>query len=167
MVSKSKLLPEVQAALDDNKIEYEVLDCDPDLADTAAFCEHYNFSLSQAANTIVVASKKVDPPVYVACVNLATSRLDVNKKVRELLNVRRISFADSEMTKNLTGMLIGGVVIFGIKDIPIYIDSAVMEQDKVVMGGGNRHSKVLLDPKELLKIKNLQVIEGLAKPKEE
>jgi prolyl-tRNA editing enzyme YbaK/EbsC (Cys-tRNA(Pro) deacylase) len=37
-----------------------------------------------------------------------------------------------------------------------------MEQEKVIMGGGNRSTKVLLDPKELLKLENVEVIEGLA-----
>lgn len=165
-MNKSNLLPIVEAALAKYKINYDVLDCDPDLADTAAFCEHYNFSPSQAANTIIVASKKIEPVKYAACVNLATTRLDVNKKVSELLDVKRISFADGEVTRQLTGMLIGGVVIFGINDMPIYVDKAVFKQKQIVMGGGNRNSKILLDPKELLKIKNLQMIEGLAKTKD-
>lgn len=160
------LLPSVQAALAEHNITYTVLSCDPRLADTAAFCEHYQLPLNQAANTIIVASKKIEPPKYAACVILATTRLDVNKKVSELIGVKRLSFADAEATKQLTGMLIGGVVIFGIKDMPIYVDSAVMQQTQVVLGGGNRSSKVLLDPKELLKIKDLQIIKGLAKAKD-
>ena len=39
-------------------VEMEVLDCDPELADTAAFCEVYGFSPADSANTIIVASKK-------------------------------------------------------------------------------------------------------------
>jgi prolyl-tRNA editing enzyme YbaK/EbsC (Cys-tRNA(Pro) deacylase) len=37
---------------------------------------------------------------------------------------------------------------------------------EVVMGGGNRTSKLLLDPQELMKLPNAQVIDGLAKPRE-
>ena len=33
------------------------LDCDPALADTAAFCEHYGVPVEQSANTILVAGK--------------------------------------------------------------------------------------------------------------
>ena len=51
----------VQRALLSNDVTYEVLPCDPDMADTAAFCAHYGFAIEQAANTILVASKKVDP----------------------------------------------------------------------------------------------------------
>ena len=91
--------------------------------------------------------------------------MDVNKKVSELPAVKRLSFADEATTRDLTGMMIGGVTAFGIGDLPIYVDSAVMEQARVVMGGGNRSSKLLLNPNELTKVPNVVVVEGLAKPK--
>jgi len=164
-MTEPTLDPLVQRALLSNDVRYEVLPCDPDMADTAVFCSHYGFALEQAANTILVASRKVAPPKYAACVVLGSTRLDVNKKVSELLAVKRLSFADEETTLNLTGMMIGGVTVFGIVDLPIYVDSAVMGQVRVVMGGGNRSSKLLLNPNELIKLPNVVVVEGLAKPK--
>ena len=53
-------------------IEHEVLDCDPELADTAVFCEHYGIPLSISANVIVAAGKS-NPRQYAACVLLASS----------------------------------------------------------------------------------------------
>ena len=164
-MTEPKLDPLVQRAMLSNDVVFEVLPCDPDMADTAAFCSHYGFALEQAANTIIVASRKVAPPKYAACVVLGTTRLDVNKKVSELLAVKRLSFADEETTLDLTGMMIGGVTAFGIGDLPIYVDSAVMGQVRVVMGGGNRSSKLLLNPNELNKLPNVVVVEGLAKPR--
>lgn len=158
--------PQVQKVLDTYKLTYEVFECDPELADTAAFCEHYDFSLDQSANTILVASKKVEPTTYAVCVALATTKLDVNKKVCKLLGVKRASFASGDETIAQTGMMIGGVVAIGIENLPIYVDQAVMNQEKVVMGGGNRSAKLILDPKELLKLPNVTAIEDLAKPKE-
>ena len=61
--------------------EYELFPCDPALADTAAFCAAYGFAPEDSANTIVVVGKG-DPPVYAACVVLATHRLDVNRAVK-------------------------------------------------------------------------------------
>ena len=162
----AELLPIVKDTLAQYRITHTVLECTPELADTAAFCAHYGFSLDQSANTILVASKKSEPVKYAVCVVLATTKLDVNKKVCELLNVKRVSFADAEATKEITGMLIGGVTAIGVHDTPIYIDSAVMRQPQVVMGGGNRSSKVLLHPQELTKLPGVTVVEGLAKPKE-
>lgn len=160
-----KLDPQVLQALTAHGLAYKVFECDPDLADTAAFCEAYGFTLEQSANTIVVASRKVEPVQYVACVVLADSRLDVNKTVCKLMGVKRASFADGETTMSLTGMMIGGVTAIGVSDLPIYVDSRVMEQSEVVMGGGNRSSKLVLNPQELLKLPNAQVVENLALPK--
>lgn len=146
-------------------IDCDVLPCDPDFADTAAFCTQYGFPLESAANTILVASKKSDPPKYAVCVALGTTALDVNHRVRDLLGVKRLSFADTETTIRLTGMMIGGVTAFGIEESPLYIDAAVMLQPTIVMGGGNRSSKLAVRPTELLKLPNAQVVDGLAVPR--
>ena len=162
----SQLQAEVDQTLQKYNLNYEVVDCDPEVADTAAFCEHYKFSPDQAANTILVAGK-ADPVRYAACVVLATTRLDVNKKVCELMGVKRASFATAEQTLALTHMQIGGVTVFGLpEELVIYADSAILERPQIIMGGGNRSSKVLLDPRELRKLPSVNVIQGLAKPKE-
>ena len=160
------LMPAVADALAAHSVEHEVLECSPEFADTAQFCKHYGFTLDQAANTILVASKKVDPPRYAVCVVLGTTRLDVNRSVRGLLNVKRASFAVAETTTALTGMLVGGVTAPGIEGLPIYVDRAVMEASRVVMGGGNRSSKIVLAPAELLKLPGVEVVDGLATPSE-
>ncbi|MCJ7781082.1 MAG: hypothetical protein MUQ27_09670, partial [Acidimicrobiia bacterium] len=73
--------------LDSLGVVYEIIPCDPALADTAQFCEAYGYPLEDSANTIVVAGKS-DPAVYAACVVLATTRLDVNRVVKKRLGVR-------------------------------------------------------------------------------
>lgn len=158
------LLPAVAAAVAAHGLDVEVLPCDPELADTAEFCEHYGFALDDAANTIVVTSKKVEPPVRAVCVVLGTTRLDVNKVCRERLGAKRVSFADAQTTVELTGMEIGGVTAPGIEGLPLWIDAAVLGRERVVMGGGNRSSKLALDPRELLKLPGAEVVEGLANP---
>ncbi|MFE4544372.1 YbaK/EbsC family protein [Arthrobacter sp. NPDC056727] len=156
------LLPAVAEALAAHGVAHEVLECLPELADTAEFCAHYGFTIEQAANTILVASKKVEPPRYAVCVVLGTTRLDVNRTVRALLDVKRASFADAETTTALTGMLVGGVTVPGIDGLPVYVDRAVLGVARVVMGGGNRSSKIVLDPAELLKLPGVEVVDGLA-----
>lgn len=81
----------------------------------------------------------------------------------KLLGAKKVSFASAEQTLELTKMQIGGVTPFGLPDIPIYIDSAVMKSEMpVILGGGNRSTKVLCLPAELLKLPNVEVIEDLA-----
>lgn len=155
----SILMEKVKQYIAKYDLTVEELPCDSDFADTASFCEKYGFSLEQSANTIIVMSKKVDPVKYAVCVVLASTRLDVNKKVTKLLGVKRASFADAEMTKRLTDMEIGGVVAVGIDDLPIFIDEHVLRQKKIIMGGGNRTSKIVLQPDELRKLQNVSVVD--------
>lgn len=44
--------PDVIADLDAHGLVYEVMDCDPALADTAQFCEAYGVALEESANAI-------------------------------------------------------------------------------------------------------------------
>ncbi|MBV8087264.1 MAG: hypothetical protein JO247_20835 [Chloroflexi bacterium] len=143
--------PKVQAAVDGLGIVYEVVVCDPEFADTAAFCARYGYAPEDSANTILVASKR-PAGKFAACVVLATTRLDVNHAVCELLQVKNASFATAEQTNELTGMLIGGVTAFGLPaELPLYVDQHVMQRARVILGGGNRESKLLLTPAQLLK----------------
>lgn len=157
MTDKSILHDRVRESLDAAGIDYEVLACEPELADTAEFCAHYGIAPEEACNAILVALKTT-PRRYVACLVRADTKLDVNRKVSALTGVKRLSFASSEETADSTGMLIGGVSIAGLPgDVPLYIDEHVMQQPRVIIGGGNRHSKARLAPSDLLKLPNAAV----------
>lgn len=148
----------VREALDASGItDFEVLPCEPHLADTAEFCSHYGISADEACNAILVVLK-TEPRRYVACLVRADTKLDVNRKVSGIAGVKRLSFASSDETAELTGMLIGGVTIPGLPpDMPIYVDTRVMERPRIIIGGGNRSSKIRLAPAELLKLPNASV----------
>jgi prolyl-tRNA editing enzyme YbaK/EbsC (Cys-tRNA(Pro) deacylase) len=156
------LHPSTRAALEAAAVAFEVMACDPDLADTAAFVEAYGVPLDRSANTIVVASKGAEP-TYAACLVLATTSLDVNRVVRREMGVRKASFAGADAVRALTGMEIGGVTPFGLPgDLPVLVDARVMEPDWVVLGGGNRSSKLKAAPDALRSLPSVRVVEGLA-----
>ena len=144
-------------------VEYQIVPCDPDLADTSAFCEAYGYALEDSANTIVVMGR-ADPSVYAACVVLASTRLDVNKVVRKRLGTRKASFASGEDTQRLTGMAIGGVTPIGLPEgLPLWVDARVMERERIILGGGGRDRKVHAPP-SLLTALGAEIVEDLAKP---
>ncbi len=160
----SPLQPQVLDILERLTIEYRAIDCDPTLADTADFCAQYGYSPDQSANALVVGSKKGEP-TYACCLVLATCRLDVNKTVRKKLGVKKLSFANPEITKELTGMELGGVTPIALPaTLPLWIDSRVMDCEQIIIGGGNRSSKILMPPAGLLKLANVEVVENLANP---
>lgn len=152
----------LEAALAPTGADYELFACDPALADTAAFCAAYGFDPADSANTILVVGK-ASPPVYAACVVLAPNRLDVNRAVRTRLGTRKASFAPAEVTRDLTGMEIGGVTVFGLPEgMPLLVDARVMARERIVLGGGSRSWKVLASPAILLTLPGVEVVDGLA-----
>lgn len=125
---------------------------DPAYADTRAFCQQYGYPLARSANTIVVASKR-EPKKFAACVILAHTQLDVNRRVRQLLGVPKVSFATAEEMIAETGMQVGGVTPFALPaGWPLYVDERVMKLDWVILGGGGRQSKIKISPAVFLRL---------------
>lgn len=150
--------------LDELGLDYEVVPCDPALADTAAFCAAYGYSPEDSANAIVVVGKS-DPPAFAMCLVLADSRLDVNRIVRKRLGTRKASFATAEQTMELTGMEIGGVTPFGsTRPLPLWIDERVVGRERLIIGGGSRDRKLLVPPDTLLAHPDAHVVPDLANP---
>ena len=144
-------------------LSYEVIEIDPALADTSLFCEHYGFPMEQSGNTIIVASKK-EPKVFVACVVLATTRLDINKRVRKLMGVSKASFASQKEMKILTGMEVGGVTPFSLpEELKLYVDSQIMGLEWVILGGGGRDHKLKISPDVFHQL-GAEIVENLALP---
>ena len=109
-----------------------------------------------------MASKR-GPAAYCAGIVRACDRLDVNKRVRGLMGVSRASFAAAEVTREVTGMMIGGVTALALPEgLPIYADVRLLEMDYIILGAGSRSAKVKMAPREMEKLPGLEFIEGLA-----
>ncbi len=147
--------------LDSTGVPYEIVEIDPDFADTAAFCEKYDFPLENSANTIIVASKR-KPKTFTASVVRATHRVDVNHVIKPLMDIGKVSFARPEETAELTGQAIGGVTALALPpEMPIYVDPGLMSLDYVILGGGSRAIKIKIAPEIFNSIPNARVVEGL------
>ncbi|MGA7271115.1 MAG: YbaK/EbsC family protein [Acidimicrobiia bacterium] len=154
--------PKVINALDQAGVVYEVMDCDPELADTAQFCAAYGVDPAESANTILVASRR-PAGEHAVCVALANTRIDVNGLVRRRLGVRKVSFAPAELTRQITGMEIGGVTVPGLPGhLPVWVDSEVVKTESVVIGAGTRSAKIRMAGRDLADLDGVEVIEGLA-----
>jgi prolyl-tRNA editing enzyme YbaK/EbsC (Cys-tRNA(Pro) deacylase) len=154
----------VRAALQGWPSHAEVLvaPIDPELADTAAFCAAYDVGLDASANCVVVAGKRGGETRYAACMILATTRADVNTTVRKLLDVRKASFAPMAEAVALTGMEYGGITPIGLPaPWPIYVDSAVVAAEAVVIGSGIRASKIVIPGRLLVDLPTAVVVDGL------
>jgi len=151
----------VVSFLDSTGVPYEIVEIDPDFADTTAFCEKYDFPLENSANTIIVASKK-KPKTFTASVVRATHRVDVNHVIKPLMDIGKVSFARPEETAELTGQMIGGVTALALPpELPIYVDPGLMSLEYVILGGGSRSIKIKIAPEIFNSIPNARVVEAL------
>ncbi|GGO85479.1 YbaK/EbsC family protein [Wenjunlia tyrosinilytica] len=140
-----------------------VVDTDPEVADTAAFCERYGVTMEESANCVVVAAKRGGETTLAACVVLAHTRADVNGFVRRHLGARKASFAPREIAVAESGMEFGGITPVGLPDSwPLLIDRAVLDVPWAVIGSGVRRSKILVPGKSLAGLPGAQVLDGLA-----
>ncbi len=154
----------VRTILEGSYLSFEVVPCDADDADTAVFVDKYGYSIEDSANCILVKTKTGDEK-FVACLVLATTRLDVNKRVRKKIPARKVSFASAEETRMHTGMELGGVTPIGLPDwLPLWIDSKVMQRNSIIIGGGNRHCKIIVPPVIFEQIANVEIVDKLAVP---
>lgn len=162
MTQRNDIENAVEANLKELGISYEMVRIDPDFADTADFCREYGYGLEVCGNTIVVTSKRGEKQ-YAACIVLGSDRLDVNKTVRSVMGVSRLSFASAEETQALTGMAVGGVTPFALPaDLQIYADEKVLSVDRLILGSGSRSSKILIAPEDLRKLPKVQFVAGLS-----
>jgi prolyl-tRNA editing enzyme YbaK/EbsC (Cys-tRNA(Pro) deacylase) len=132
---------------------------DPDLADTAAFCEHYDIGLGVSANCVVVEARRAERVWYAAGLVLATTRADVNGIIRKRLDARKVSFAPMDTAVALSGMDYGGITPIGLpSDWPILVDEKVAVAEEVVIGSGIRGSKLLASSSALKSLPNAEVL---------
>jgi len=137
---------------------------DPDLADTAAFCQAYDTPLDASANCVVVSGKRSGEERFAACLVLATTRADVNGVVRRRLDVRKASFAPMDTAVRLTSMAHGGITPIGLPaDWPLLIDAAVADQPELIIGSGIRGSKLLVPGSVLAALPGAEVLDALGR----
>jgi prolyl-tRNA editing enzyme YbaK/EbsC (Cys-tRNA(Pro) deacylase) len=137
---------------------------DPELADTAAFCERYGVPPEESANCVVITGRRDGEIRYLACVVLATTRADVNGLARRALDVRKASFAPMDTAVAETAMEYGGITPIGLPaGWPVLVDRAVADAASVVIGSGVRRSKLRLPGAVLAGRPGVEVVDGLGR----
>lgn len=143
--------------------DVEVFAIDPEIADTAALLAATDLSPATSANCVLVAGSRAGEERIAACMVLANTRADVNKRVKKLLDVRKASFLPLDRAVTESGMEYGGIGPIGLPaNYRILIDSRVAEAEELIIGSGIRGSKLILSGAALASIPGAEVVEGLA-----
>jgi prolyl-tRNA editing enzyme YbaK/EbsC (Cys-tRNA(Pro) deacylase) len=142
--------------------EILVAPINPEFADSAKFCDHYQVDPKLGANCVIVEAVRGDKRTLAACLIPVSCKADLNKTARKTLNARRVSFAPLQEVLELTKMEYGGVTPIGLPaDWPILIDSQLINVDRLIIGGGYRRSKVSIPGKMLNELPNAIILDGL------
>ena len=132
---------------------------DPTLADTAAFCAHYEIAMGDGANCVIVQARRGERTWYAACLVRGADRLDVNGAVRRHLGARKLSFAPMDDAVALSGMEYGGITPIGLpEDWPILVDESVAAHERLIIGSGIRASKLLVTGALLAALPNAETL---------
>ena len=150
----------VKESIKQHKLE-EILvsEIDPDLSDTAMFCDKYDIGMDVSVNCVIVEARRGDRTWYAAVLVPATVRADINGVVRKELDARKISFASREKAVEYSKMDFGAISPVGLpSDWPILVDSGVANLAQAVIGSGVRKSKLLASGKLLESLPNTKVM---------
>jgi prolyl-tRNA editing enzyme YbaK/EbsC (Cys-tRNA(Pro) deacylase) len=163
--SKTTLIPDVvRSAILNQGLESQVglVEIDPNFADTTEFCKKYDWPTGHSANCVVVQARRGDRKTIAACIVLATTRADINKLVKKYLDASKISMAPMDYALEESRMEYGGVTPIGLpKEWPILLDKAIIPLEKIIIGGGNRNTKLIVSGRLLASLPNAVIIDGL------
>lgn len=152
--------PTLDAIEANNLRDILVSKINPELSDTAAFCDEYKVAPEDCVNCVIVEAKRGDKVWYVACMIQATKRADVNGIVRKEVDAKKISFAPMEKAVSMSGMEFGAINPIGLpEDWVILVDSDAAKLEKAIIGSGIRESKLLISGSLLASLPNSRVLD--------
>ena len=136
----------------------------PDFADGELLSKEYDIPYKMEVNCLVVEGSRGEDKKYAALLVPYGKRAKTNATVKRPLDASKIHFVDLEVVLEVTGMEFGSITPLGLPDDwKILVDSSLLEQEKLVIGGGLVTSKLLLPAEVLVSLAQAEVIEGLAK----
>lgn len=141
-----------------------VAEIDPDCADGYKLCKKYIISPTIGINCLIVEAKRGNIVKYAALLVPMGCKYNMSNIVRKELNAKNVSVANLDYVLEKTQMEFGSINPIGIpKDWHIFIDPIVLKNDKIIIGGGLKTSKILIPSTLLLKLPNAKILENLAK----
>lgn len=151
--------PVIESILNNKLENVLVAEIDPDVSDTAAFCDKYDIGMDVSVNCVIVEAKRADKVWYAAVLIGGQDKADINKVVRRELDARKISFAPREIAVDLSKMEFGAITPIGLPaDWTILVDTNVANLSQAIIGSGIRKSKLLVSGSLLASLPNTKTL---------
>ena len=148
----------------DTKGCIRVSEIDPVFADGESLSREYDVPYEMELNCLVVEGQRGEQLKHAALVVPYGKRANMNAKVRNPLDVKKVSFADLNYVCEVTGMEYGSITPVGLpKDFMILVDESIFEQEEVIVGSGKANGKLLLPSDLFRQMDNCIIVEGLTK----
>ena len=146
------------------KYDIETAEIDPAFADGENMHTQYGVRYEEEANCLVVEGSRNDIVKYAALVVPYGKRANMNAKVRNPLDAKKVSFADLHYVTDVTGMEYGSITPVGLpEEWLVLVDPSVLNEEYIIVGGGLAKSKLRIPTALFQEMENCRIIEGLAK----
>ena len=107
--------------------------------------------LDEMVKCILLVDK--DKNYFLACMT-SEKRVDT-KKLRELVNSKRLSFSSEKEIEEILGYKMGAIPPLSLKtDIPIIFDNGIKKKEKVNICTGDPKAGLELNPMDLIRVVN-------------
>ena len=134
---------------------------DPHCYETAALCTEYDVDPDVLTTCVLVCGElESGDKTYAAVLVRHGDKVDLNGVVRRRLGVRRVSFADQDVSERATGMIRSCISPVGLPDDwHLLIDDGITTRSHVVVAAGVRGAKILTDVRELTALPHAEVLD--------
>ena len=144
--------------------QIKVAEIDPAFADGESLSREYGVPYERELNCLVVEGIRGEESKFAALVVPYGKRANMNAKVRNPLDAKKVSLADLNRVCEECEMEYGSITPIGLPEhYMILVDEEVMKQEEIIVGGGLANSKLLVPSVLFKEMKNCLLIEGLAK----
>ena len=143
---------------------FKVAEINPEYMDGVKLFEHYDILNKTGVNCLICECKRGGSINYAALLVPTGYKYNMSSTVRKHTNSRMVSVASLDYVLEKSKMEYGSINPIGLpEEWKIYIDPKIFESEIIICGSGLQKSKISFPSKFLLKLKNIEILEDLAK----
>lgn len=146
----------VQEALAQKGMDFKVFELAASTRTANEAAAAIGCNVAQIIKSLIFRTQKTHQPILV----LASGINRVNEKTIEKIAKEKMTKADADFTRNVTGFTIGGIPPIGHKQpLRTYIDKDLLKFDDLWAAAGTPHAVFCLKSKDLQQLTNGTVLE--------